>query len=151
MILLGILRSYYFNNEHTLKKEQGQQPPRIYYRDEVVIEGERGLFSLPSRFPCDTISLHTNFYYCWCIWTLFPFSLSFFSYNLHIFIILGWVLWCLRMHIHRNITWTKRGTNNEVVELYRFICMVQVDFCMCALSIALFYMLLNKNKTIAIS
>ena len=148
--MLGILLSYYFKNEHTLKKSTRATTSENLLQGWSSNRRRERFVSLPSRFPCDTISLHTNFYYCWCIWTLFPFSLSFFSYNLHIFIILGWVLWCLRMHVHSNITWAKRGTNNEVVELYRFICMVQVDFCMCALSIALFYMLLNKNKTIAI-
>ena len=49
-----------------------QQYPKIYYRDEVAVEGER-LFSSLSLLPYDTISLHTNFISIFPLFFLFVF------------------------------------------------------------------------------
>ena len=52
-----------------VSKQLTQQYPKIYYRDEVVVEGER-LFSSLSLVPIWSLSIPT----------LFPFSLSFFLF-----------------------------------------------------------------------
>ena len=53
-----------------VSKQLTQQYPKIYYRDEVVVEGER-LFSSLSR--SDMISLHTNFISIFPLFFLFAF------------------------------------------------------------------------------
>ena len=133
------------------KKCFTQQHPNIYYRDEVVIEGEK-LFSSPSLFPCDTISLRTNFYYWW-IQTLFPFPSLFCLYKNCAHLHNSWVS-IIKLTHARTQKYNLHGTRNErrTCRTISFcIYMVQVDIYMCALSIALFCKLLNKNNTITIS